>query len=67
MRIIQATDQPPQQGLFNVLTRRRHRQKMRFVRHHQMLVRVQDRLHHRDRFFVRHFPKVVNAQPFLVR
>ncbi len=51
MWVTQATDQPSQQRLFHVFTRRSHGQKVRFVRYHQMLVGIEDRLHHRDRFF----------------
>ncbi|MNY16038.1 hypothetical protein D3C86_1492830 [compost metagenome] len=67
VRVIQAADQSSQQGLLHVFPGRRHWQEMRFVRHHQVFVRVQDRLDHRDRLFVRHFSKVVNPQTFLVR
>ena len=67
VRVIQPTDQPPQQRLLDIFTGRGYRQEMRFVCHHQMLVRIQNRFDHRDRLFVRHFPKIVNPQAFLVR
>ncbi|MNY19524.1 hypothetical protein D3C86_1529620 [compost metagenome] len=66
VRIVQAPDQAPEQRLFDVFASRRHRQKVRFVGHHQMLVRVQNRLDHRDRFFIRHFAKIMNPQTFPV-
>ncbi|MNP27770.1 hypothetical protein D3C76_1206970 [compost metagenome] len=67
MRVVQPTDQPPQQGLLDIFARRSDRQKMRLVCHHQVFVGVQDRLHHRDRLLVGHFTKIVDAQAFAVR
>ncbi|MNI21798.1 hypothetical protein D3C73_753360 [compost metagenome] len=39
---------------------------MRFVRHHQMLVGIQDGFNHRDRFLVRNLTKIMNPQTFPV-
>ncbi|MNJ39802.1 hypothetical protein D3C77_346840 [compost metagenome] len=66
VRIVQAANQPPQQGMFDIFARRGDRQEMRFVGHHQMLVDVQDLLFERDRFLVGYFAKIVDAQPLLV-
>lgn len=44
-----------------------HRQEVRFVRHHQMLIGAQDGFLHRNGRFVGHFAKVMNAQAFPVR
>ncbi|MCY1439516.1 hypothetical protein D9M71_557520 [compost metagenome] len=62
MRIVEAADQPAQQGLFDVLAGRGDRQEMRLVRHHQVLIDVQDGLFDRDRLFVWHFAKIMDAQ-----
>ncbi|MCY1413688.1 hypothetical protein D9M71_291240 [compost metagenome] len=66
MRIIQTPDQATQQCVFDVLAGGRHRKEMRFVRHHQVFIHVQDVFLHGDGLFIRHFAKIMNAQTLLV-
>ncbi|MCY1402537.1 hypothetical protein D9M71_176830 [compost metagenome] len=65
-RVVQAPGQARQQGLLDVLPGRGDRQEVRLVRHHQVLVHMQDRFDEGNRRFLRHLAEIVDAQAFPV-
>lgn len=66
VRIAQTAHQARLQGLLNVLAGRHHRQEVRLVGHHQVLVDVQHAFLEGNRRLVGHLAEVLYAQAFPV-
>ena len=65
--VTQPFAEPRQQGFVDVFASRHHREKVRLVRHHQMLVDVQDALFERHRRLVGHLAEIMHAHADPVR
>ena len=60
VRVAQTTHQPRQQRLAHEAPGRHHRQEMRFVGDHQMVIGEQHRLHKRDHRLIHHLAEIAD-------